>query len=74
MNTRGIYDRDGEVFGYVAGNQVFTLEGVLTGVIRDRVIYDLENERRWQIDGDALVNIRGEVEGYLGAPVSRDEW
>jgi len=37
-----------------------------TGELRDRTIYDLAGERRWLVDRDALLDLRGNVIGYLG--------
>ena len=73
MSSRGLYDRSGEVFGYLDGTRVFDLDSRQIGELRGRVIYDLEDERRWLVDGDALLDLRGNVIGYLGEPAPRDE-
>ena len=73
MTTRGLYNRDGEVFGYLQGSRVYDLQGNQTGEMRDRTIYDLDGTRRWLIDGDALLDLRGNVIGYLGENVSRHD-
>ena len=66
MSTRGIYNRDGEMLGYLMGARVYDVEGNHTGELRDRTIYDLGGERRWLVDRDALLDLRGNVIGYLG--------
>lgn len=73
MSTRGICSRDGEVFGYLAGTQIYDLQGEKTGVVEGRVVYDLSGSRQWLLDGDALLDLKGNVIGYLGAPVSDSE-
>ena len=73
MSTRGLYDRSGEVFGYLDGTRVFDLDSRQIGELRGRVIYDLDDERRWLVDGDALLDLRGNVIGYLGEAAPRDE-
>ncbi|WP_119068058.1 4-fold beta flower protein [Aggregatilinea lenta] len=73
MSTRGISNRDGEVFGYLAGKQVYDLQGEKTGVLDGRVVYDLDGGRQWLLDGDALTDLKGNVIGYLGAPVADEE-
>ncbi len=73
MTTRGICNRDGEVFGYLAGKQIYDLKGEKTGVLDGRVVYDLNGGRQWLLDGDALLDLKGNVIGYLGAPVTDEE-
>jgi hypothetical protein len=72
MSTRGIYDRDGELFGYIDGQHIYNLSGQRTGTLRGQVIYDLDDDRRWLLDRDALLDLRGHVIGYLGQPVRPD--
>ena len=74
MLQRGIYTRDGELFGYVDGNRTFNLNGQLTGIIRGRTVYDMDDERRWLLDRDAVLDLRGNIVGYLGEAASRDAW
>ncbi len=73
MSTRGISNRDGEVFGYLQGNRIYDLQGQQTGVVQGQVVYDLEGARQWLLDGDALLDLKGNVIGYLGAPVSNGD-
>ncbi len=74
MVQRGIYTRDGELFGYTDGNRIFDLNGTLTGIIQGQTVYDLDNERRWLLNRDALLDLRGNVIGYLGEAASFDAW
>ncbi len=73
MSTRGISNRDGEVFGYLEGNRIYDLQGQQTGVVQGQVVYDLDGGRQWLLDGDALLDLKGNVVGYIGAPVSDGE-
>ena len=73
MLRRGIYDRDGEIFGYLDGERIYDLNGNQTGIGRGQVVYDLEENRRWLLDGDALLDPRGNVVGYLGDNVTDEE-
>lgn len=70
MTIRGLYDRDGEAFGYLDGDKVYDLDGNLTGLLEGRVVYDLAENRKWLIDGDALLDLRGTVIGYLSDRVA----
>jgi hypothetical protein len=38
-------------------------------VLREGVIYDLKETRRWLVDGHALTDLQGNVIGYLGDSV-----
>jgi hypothetical protein len=68
---QGIYDRDGEVFAYVEGSQVYNLEGVPIGYRRGQVIYSRDDEKLWTVEGDGLY-VGGESIGYLGSPMRYD--
>lgn len=70
MRTRGVYNRDGEALGYLTGTRLYDLEGIFSGELRGRTIVDTNGERRWQVDRDALLDLRGNVIGYLGQPPS----
>jgi hypothetical protein len=73
MSTRGLYDRSGEVFAYLDGTRVYDLDSRQIGELRGQVIYDLDDERHWLVDGDALLDLRGNVIGYLGESTPHDE-
>jgi hypothetical protein len=73
MTTRGIYDRNGELLAYLEVTRVSDPDGRPVGELRGRVIVDLDGERRWLVEGDALLDLRGNVIGYLGEQAPRDE-
>jgi len=72
MIKRGVYNREGELLGYVEGAAVYDRDGVQTGRIDGRTVVDLDGNRRWLLDGDAVLDMRGNVIGYMGDEVSRD--
>jgi hypothetical protein len=68
MNTRGLISPKGELFAYVAGGQLYTLEGELSGRLTAEHILDLAGNPRWRRIGDAIYSLDGsESIGYLGA-------
>jgi hypothetical protein len=69
---QGIYDRNGEVFAYLEGSQVYNLDGVQIGYRRDEAIYGNDGEKLWAIEGDGLY-AGGESIGYLGSPLVHDD-
>lgn len=72
MATQGVFDRNGEVLGYLSGNRLYDTESNLAGERRGNVIVDRAGERRWLVDRDALLDLRGNVIGYLGQSVPED--
>lgn len=66
MTKRGIYDRHGELFGFLINNIVYDLEEVQTGYFQDGVIYASNGEKQWVLRGDGLYTPLGEAVGYLG--------
>lgn len=69
MTTRGLFDRKGELFAYLRGNLLYTLDDELTGRLEDGYIVDTAGNRVWRVDGDALTAPDGsETIGFLGEP------
>jgi hypothetical protein len=66
MTARGIYTRDGELFGYLIGKSVFDLEDTQTGYLREGVIYSKGGREQWVVRGDGLYSLKGESIGYIG--------
>ena len=46
---------------------------VVVLTVEGQVVYDLDGGRQWLLDGDALLDLKGNVVGYLGAPLSDGE-
>lgn len=74
MYKRGIYNRDGELLGYLEGTRIYNTQDDLTGTLHDQTVFDLDGERRWLIDGDAVLDLHSRVIGYLGERVTHDSW
>jgi hypothetical protein len=72
MSARGIYNKDGEIIGYLEGTRVFDVNQIEIGVIQGRTVYDRVGDRHWLLDGDAVLDLRGNVIGYLGQPTPDD--
>jgi hypothetical protein len=69
---RGIYGRKGEQFAYLQGDKLFTLEDEHTGYLREKYIVDLQENRIWEVVGDAIYSLDGnETIGYIGAEVNQ---
>jgi hypothetical protein len=65
---RGLFDRKGEQFAYLEGNTLYTLEGEVSGYLREGFIVDLEGNPVWRVVGDGVYSLDGtETIGYLGA-------
>ena len=73
MSYRGIVDRKGEVFAYVQGDQVYTLDDELTGRIQDDMVVDLGGKPMWRLFGDGVYTLDGmEPIGFISSPGPSD--
>ena len=64
---RGLIDRKGETFAYLEGDQLYTMDGELTGYLRDDFIVDLAGSKVWRVVGDAVYTKNGqEPVGFFG--------
>lgn len=67
MGYRGLIDRKGEQFAYLYGNTLYTLEDEATGRLQGNFIVDMEGNRMWRVEGDAVYSLdRSETVGYFG--------
>lgn len=65
---RGLITPKGEVFAYLEGDTLFTLEGEATGRLEDEFVVDLAGGRIWRVVGDAVYALDGMTTiGYFGA-------
>ncbi len=67
MSVRGIYDTEGELFGYIESGLVYTLEGEQVGTVQGTTIVNVDKEPMWLIKGDGLYTDAGDPIGYLGS-------
>jgi len=54
MSTRGIYDRKGEMFGYMDQEIVYDLDGNRIGVVHGKLVHDVNDAPMWLLDGAAI--------------------
>lgn len=72
---RGIIDRKGEVFAYVQGGVLYTLDGEATGRLEEGFIVDMAGDRIWRLVGDGIYTLDGsETIGFLGEERRQDSW
>lgn len=60
MGERGLVDRKGEIFAYLQGNTLFTLDGEATGRLEGEFIVDMAGSRIWRVYGDGVYTLSGE--------------
>jgi hypothetical protein len=73
MMTRGLITPKGELFAYLHGDRLFTLDDEHTGYLRDNAIVDLAGSPIWRLRGDAVFNLDySETIGYLSTPKGHD--
>ena len=65
---RGLVDRKGELFAYLRGASLFTIDGEETGRIEGNFIVDLAGKKIWRVVGDAVYTLKeNEPVGFFGA-------
>lgn len=68
MHKRGLHDRKGELFAYLEGNTLYTLEGEMTGRLEGDYVVDTSGNRIWRVYKDGVYTIDGmEPVGYIGS-------
>ena len=68
MRSRGLVDRKGEIFAYLEGNTLYTLDGEATGKLEGDYIVDMAGNRVWRVVGDGVYTLRGsETVGFISA-------
>jgi len=59
MSYRGVVDRKGEVFAFLSGDQLYTLDFELTGRIEGDYIVDIAGLPVWRLMGDCVYTVDG---------------
>jgi hypothetical protein len=73
MATRGLIDRKGELFAYLRGTTLYTLDDEITGTLEEGYIVDTAGNRVWRVEGDALRTLDGsETVGFFGSALADD--
>jgi hypothetical protein len=67
MSYRGLYDRKGELFAYLEGNTLLTLDGEVTGRLEGNYIVDTAGNRIWRVYDSGVYSLdEMEAIGYFG--------
>ena len=72
---RGLVSPKGEQFGYLIGNNLFTMDDEPSGRLEGEYIVDLAGNPVWRVVGDGVYSLNGmETIGYLSTerPDDRD--
>lgn len=72
---RGLISPKGEQFGYLIGNNLFTMDDEPSGRLEGNFIVDLAGNTVWRVVGDGVYSLNGmETIGFLSAerPDDRD--
>jgi hypothetical protein len=59
MHNRGLLDAKGELFAYLEGNRLYSLEGELTGSLEGGYIVDTAGNRVWLVQKDGVYTLDG---------------
>ncbi len=64
---RGLIDNKGEIFAYLQGDQLYTLDDELSGYLRGDFIVDLAGTKVWRVRGDGVYMLDGiQPVGFFG--------
>jgi hypothetical protein len=68
MHSRGLLDTKGELFAYLEGDRLFSLDGEWTGRLAGNYIVDTEGNRVWLVQKDGVYTLNGDrAIGYLSS-------
>lgn len=68
MQYRGLLDTKGELFAYLEGNTLYSLEGDVTGRLEGSYILDTAGNRVWLVQKDGVYSLDGgRAVGYFGS-------
>lgn len=66
MSERGLVDRKGELFAWLRGNTLYTLDDQPSGRIEGGFVVDLAGSPVWRVYGDGVYTLDGfEPIGYF---------
>lgn len=67
MTSRGLIDPKGELFAYLEGDVLYTLDGEPTGRLEKDHIVDMAGNPIWRVFGDGVYAMNGiDPIGYFG--------
>ncbi|MGD2050271.1 MAG: hypothetical protein PVH03_12280 [Chloroflexota bacterium] len=68
MRYRGLLDRNGELFAYLEGNVLYTLDGEVTGRLEGNYVVDTAGNQIWRVMKDGVYTLDGsEAIGYFSS-------
>ena len=68
MQYRGLLDRKGELFAYLEGDRLYTMDGEITGRLEGGYIVDTAGNRVWLVQQDGVYSLDGgRVIGYFSS-------
>lgn len=71
---RGLISPKGEQFGYLIGNNLFTMDDEPSGRLEGDFIVDLAGNTVWRVVGDGVYSLNGmETIGFLSAERPGDQ-
>jgi hypothetical protein len=59
MQNRGLLDTKGELFAYLEGDRLYSLDGELTGYLDGSYIVDTAGNRVWLVQQDGVYTLGG---------------
>ncbi len=74
MRYRGLLDRKGELFAYLEGNVLYTLDGEVTGRLEGNYVVDTAGNQIWRVLNDGIFTLDGnEAIGYFSSWTPDDD-
>lgn len=73
MQFRGLHDRKGELFAYLEGHLLYTLDGEVTGHLEGDFIVDTAGNRVWRVFNDGVYSLdSSKAIGYFSSKTPAD--
>jgi len=73
MRYRGLIDNKGELFAYLQGTTLTTLDGEATGRLEGDFIIDMAGNKVWRVVGDAVYLLDGQQTiGFFSSKTPED--
>lgn len=73
MQYRGLHDRKGELFAYLEGDILYTLDGEITGRLAGDFILDTAGNQVWRVHQDGVYTLDfSEAIGYFSQTTPAD--
>jgi hypothetical protein len=73
MQNRGLLDTKGELFAYLDGDRLYSLDGELTGRLEGGYIVDTAGNQVWLVQRDGVYTLNGaRAIGYFSGRTPED--